>query len=84
MNLVVTWTELLSLIAPHAPRAKTGRPPFALETKLRIHFVQQLFGMSDLDMEEALFETALYRELFLNSSEQSTTSTENQGAALQI
>jgi IS5 family transposase len=30
MNLVVPWTELLSLIAPHAPRAKTGRPPFEL------------------------------------------------------
>ena len=39
MNLVVPWTELLSLIAPHAPRAKTGRPPFELETMLRIHFV---------------------------------------------
>ena len=29
---------------------------------LRIHFVQQWFGLSDLAMEEALFETALYRE----------------------
>ncbi len=62
MNLVVPWTELLVLIAPHAPRAKTGRPPFELETMLRIHFVQQWFGLSDLAMEEALFETALYRE----------------------
>ncbi len=62
MNLVVTWSELLALIAPHAPRAKTGRPPFELETMLRIHFVQQWFGLSDLAMEEALFETALYRE----------------------
>ena len=62
MNLVVPWSELLSLIAPHAPRAKTGRPPFELETMLRIHFVQQWFGLSDLAMEEALFETALYRE----------------------
>ena len=62
MNLVVPWTELLALIAPHAPRAKTGRPPFELETMLRIHFVQQWFGLSDLAMEEALFETALYRE----------------------
>ncbi len=43
MNLVVPWTELLSLIAPHAPRAKTGRPPFELETMLRIHFLQQWF-----------------------------------------
>lgn len=62
MNLVVPWTELLALITPHAPRAKTGRPPFELETMLRIHFVQQWFGLSDLAMEEALFETTLYRE----------------------
>jgi IS5 family transposase len=41
MNLVVPWSELLSLIAPHAPRAKTGRLPLELETMLRIHFVQQ-------------------------------------------
>jgi IS5 family transposase len=62
MKLAVPWTELLSLIAPHAPRAKTGRPPFELVTMLRIHFLQQWFGLSDLAMEEALFETALYRE----------------------
>ena len=62
MNLVVPWSELLSLIAPHAPRAKTGRPAFELETVLRIHFVQQWFGLSDLAMEEALFATELYRD----------------------
>lgn len=62
MNLVVPWTELLWLIAPHAPRAKTGRPSFELVTRLRIHFLQQWFGLSDLAIEEALFETALYRE----------------------
>jgi IS5 family transposase len=68
MNLVVPWLELLALIAPHAPRAKTGRPPFELETMLRIHFVQQWFGLSDLAMEEALFETTLYREFVVLSS----------------
>ena len=38
MNLVVPWGELVSLIAPHAPApgAKGGRPPFAVETMLRI------------------------------------------------
>ena len=59
MNLVVPWSKLLSLIAPHAPRAKTGRPPFELVTMLRIHFWQQGLGLSDLAMEEALFETVL-------------------------
>jgi len=32
INLVVSWTELLALIAPHAPRDKTGRPPFEIVT----------------------------------------------------
>lgn len=62
MELVVPWRELVALIAPHAPRKATGRPPFALETMLRIHFPQQWFGLSDLAMEEALFEVSLYRD----------------------
>jgi transposase, IS5 family len=28
MNLVVPWSVLQSLTVPHAPRAKTGLPPF--------------------------------------------------------
>ncbi len=64
MNLVVPWAELVSLIAPHAPApgAKGGRPPFAVETMLRIHFVQQWFNLSDPAMEEALYDMALFRE----------------------
>ncbi|RJP62870.1 MAG: IS5 family transposase [Comamonadaceae bacterium] len=64
MNLVVPWSELVSLIAPHAPApgAKGGRPPFAVETMLRIHFVQQWFNLSDPGMEEALYDTPMFRE----------------------
>ncbi len=62
MQRVVPWAELLALIAPHAPRASTGRPPFELETMLRIHFMQQWFGLSDVAMEDALFDVPLYRE----------------------
>ena len=64
MNLVVPWRELVLLIAPHAPTpgAKGGRPPFAVETMLRIHFVQQWFNLSDPAMEEALYDMALFRE----------------------
>ena len=64
MNLVVPWAELVLLIAPHAPTpgAKGGRPPFAVETMLRIHFVQQWFNLSDPAMEEALYDMALFRE----------------------
>ena len=64
MDLVVTWAELVSLIAPHAPApsAKGGRPPFAVETMLRIHFLQQWFNLSDPAMEEALYDTPMFRE----------------------
>ena len=64
MNLVVPWAELVSLIAPHAPApgAKGGRPPFAVETMLRVHFLQQWFNLSDPAMEEALYDTPMFRE----------------------
>ena len=41
------------------PKGKQGRPPYALVNMLRIHFMQQWFGLSDLAMEESwtsLFE----------------------------
>ena len=62
MEQVIQWSELLALITPHATMAKTGSPPFDLALMLRIHCVQQWFGLSDLGAEEALFETSFYRE----------------------
>jgi IS5 family transposase len=62
MECVVPWAQLVALIEPHSPRAKTGRPPFPIETMLRIHFMQQWFGLSDPAMEEALFDVPMYRE----------------------
>jgi len=40
MNRVVPWAALVELIAPHAPEGLRGRPPFAVQTILRIHFMQ--------------------------------------------
>ena len=62
MGQVMPWAELVALIAAHAPVAKTGRPPFGLEMMLRIHCLQQWFGLSDLAAEEALFEMPIYRD----------------------
>ncbi len=62
MNHVVPWPALVALIEPYAPRARTGRPPFAIETMLRVHFLQQWFSLSDPAMEEALHDVPLYRE----------------------
>ena len=62
MEQVVPWAELVELIAPYYPEGKIGRPPFSLLTMLRIHFMQQWFTLSDPGMEEAFFDTPLYRE----------------------
>ena len=62
MEQVVPWAALVELIAPYYPEGKTGRPPFSLMTMLRIHFMQQWFTLSDPAMEEAFFDTPLYRE----------------------
>ena len=62
MEQVVPWAELVALIAPYYPEGRKGRPPFSLQTMLRVHFMQQWFTLSDLAMEEAFFDTPLYRE----------------------
>ena len=56
INPGVPWAKLVALIQPHASAGKTGRPPFAVETMLRIHVMQQRFGLSDAAMEEALHD----------------------------
>ena len=43
MEQVVPWAALVALIEPHARgahQALGGRPPFAVETMLRIHCLQ--------------------------------------------
>ena len=62
MDRVVPWAALVELIAPYYPEGKNGRPPFALESMLRVHFMQQWFTLSDPAMEEAFFDIPLYRE----------------------
>jgi IS5 family transposase len=62
MERVVPWAELVQIVAPPYPKAKTGRPPFGIETMLRIHYRQQWFGLSDSAMEEALQDVPLCRE----------------------
>lgn len=56
------WTELLPLITSHALVTNTGRQPFDLPMMLRIHCLQQCFGLSEPGAEEAWFEVSFYRD----------------------
>jgi IS5 family transposase len=62
MEKVVPWAVLVEIVAPHCPKSKTGRPPFPIETMLRIHYMQQWFGLSDPAMEESLHDVPVLRE----------------------
>lgn len=63
MDRVVPWAALAQIVEPHCPRAKAVRPPFAVETMLRIHYLQQRFFLSDPAVEEAQHDTPLFREV---------------------
>ena len=62
MDRVVPWAALVELIAPYYPEGRNGWPPLALETMLRVHFMQQWFTLSDPAMEESFFDIPAYRE----------------------
>ncbi|WP_066335903.1 IS5 family transposase [Azohydromonas lata] len=62
MDRVVPWAALVELVSPYAPDGRRGRPPFPVETMLRIHFMQQWFTLSDPAMEESLHDVPLFRE----------------------
>jgi len=64
MNQDVPWAALVALILPHvrgAHQALGGRPPFPVQTMLRIHCLQLWWNLSDPAMEEELHERPLYR-----------------------
>ncbi|WP_370307270.1 IS5 family transposase [Sinimarinibacterium flocculans] len=61
MDQIVPWVTLLSLIEPFYPVAGRGRPPYPIATMLRVHLMQNWFGLSDPAMEEALYEVTSMR-----------------------
>lgn len=62
MEQLVPWKALIGLIGPFYPEAGRGRHPYPLETMLRVHLMQNWFGLSDPAMEEALFGNVPIRQ----------------------
>lgn len=57
MEQVVPWKSLEGLVEPHYPTTgRRGRQPIGISSMLRIHFMQQWYGLSDPAMEDALYE----------------------------
>ena len=79
MNRIVWWKELVVLIDPYVPKQglKGDCPAFAVETMLRIHFLQQWFNVSDPGMEEALYDILMFREFACLDNGEETLSDES-------
>lgn len=61
MDKIAPWVGLSGLIEPFYPKAGCSGKPYSLETKLRIHLLQNWFSLSDPAVEEALYETTPMR-----------------------
>ena len=61
MDQVIPWQRLEKRIAPFY-RKTGGRPPYPLSVMLRIHLMQQWYGVSDPAMEDALYEITSMRQ----------------------
>ena len=56
MDALIPWMLLVKLLKKHYPKGNRGRPPYPLETMLRIHCMQLFYNLSDPAMEDALYE----------------------------
>ena len=61
MEALLPWAMMLEVIEPVYPKAGNGRRPYALDTMLRIHCMQQWYSLSDGAMEDALYEITSMR-----------------------
>ena len=48
-------------LRPFYPKGERGRPPIGLERMLRLHFLQQWYGLADEAMEDGLYDSQALR-----------------------
>jgi IS5 family transposase len=61
MERVVLWEQLCAVIEPHYPKRGNGRPPVALQSMVRMYFVQHWFNLADEACEDALLDSPALR-----------------------
>jgi IS5 family transposase len=61
MEQIVPWPRLVERLRPLYPKCERRWPPIGLERMLRIHFLQQWYGLADRAMEDALYDSQALR-----------------------
>jgi transposase, IS5 family len=62
MEALVPWHEWVSLIEPHYPPGKHGRPPIGCERMLRLYLLQVWYHLSDEGLEDAVYDSQALRQ----------------------
>jgi IS5 family transposase len=56
MDRLIPWKKLERKLINQYPKGSNGRPPYPLQTMLRVHCLQLFYNLSDPAMEDALYE----------------------------
>jgi IS5 family transposase len=79
LDAAVPWSAIAAVIEPHYPKGTgPGRPPVGLERMLRIYVAQQVLGLSDEGIEDAIYDSQSIRafvgiDLAIESAPDATT-----------
>jgi transposase, IS5 family len=79
LDASVPWSALLAVIKAHYPNGSgPGRPPIGLSRMLRMYIAQQVLGLSDEGIEDAIYDSQSVRafvgvDLAIESAPDATT-----------
>lgn len=57
MDAIIPWEAWIEMIRPYYPSGKRGRPVRGIETMLRMYLLQIWFNLSDVGVEEAIYDS---------------------------
>ena len=61
LDVLIPWQKLKQEVSKGYSKGGPGRPPYPLETMLRIHIMQLVYNLSDPEMEDYLYEVESMR-----------------------
>ena len=61
MDAIIPWADWIEMIRPHYPSGKRGRPVRGIETMLRMYLLQVWFNLSDVGVEDAIYDSYAMR-----------------------
>jgi len=62
IDRIVPWGEWLSIIEPHYYKGERGNKPYELELMLRLHLLQNLYDLSDMQTSEQAIDSRAFSE----------------------